>query len=164
MPRLHLRSGYRGRLTSTTSEERRRKRQFIKRTKKRRRTEEGTARFPRLPPPPRLLGSAVPTLKTRSVLLHRRPKSLRLCREARKTRIERRHSRKRFMKSPPLPPSHPFVAGGVAEKAKKDTLFKGSPALEASRKRDQEDQEDDDEEEDKNRDERHRETYFTRAV
>ena len=28
------------------------------------------------------------------------------------------------MKSPPLPPSHPFVAGGVAEKAKKDTLFK----------------------------------------
>ena len=37
--------------------------------------------------------------------------------------------RKRFMKSPPLPPSHPFVAGGVAEKAKKDTLFKDDDAL-----------------------------------
>ena len=28
------------------------------------------------------------------------------------------------MKSPPLPPSHPFDAGGVAEKVKKDTSFK----------------------------------------
>ena len=37
--------------------------------------------------------------------------------------------RKRFMKSPPLPPSHPFDAGGVAEKAKKDTLLLKDDAL-----------------------------------